>query len=251
MTFLAVLTPRQTLLHYRLLEPIGEGGMGVVWKAFDTTLERQVALKVLPHELTQNADLLRRFEQEARLLAALNHPNVAMIYGLHQIDAVHFFMMELVDGEDLSTRVKGRALPLATALTIGTQVAAALEATHARGITHRDLKPANIRLTPQGVVKVLDFGAWRRTSCTSRVATTGITIAEHLAIGDAILRAGHQRGSTGLADCYRVLRVYGWMSAADSRPRALEAVTRAMHLDPEERSSSFRGSSNFQEFVLP
>ena len=158
MTFHAALVPGQMLLHYRLLEPIGEGGMGVVWKAFDTTLEREVALKVLPHELTQNADLLRRYEQEARLLAALNHPNVAMIYGLHQIDAVHFFMMELVDGEDLSTRVKGGALPLATALTIGTQVAAALETTHARGITHRDLKPGNIRLTPQGVVKVLDFG---------------------------------------------------------------------------------------------
>ena len=154
----AALAPGQMLLHYRLVEPIGEGGMGVVWKAFDTTLERPVALKVLPRELTENPDLLRRFGQEARLLAALNHPNVAVIYGLHQVDAVHFFTMELVEGEDLSTRVNGAPLPLATALTLGGQMAAALEATHARGITHRDLKPANVRVTPSGVVKVLDFG---------------------------------------------------------------------------------------------
>jgi serine/threonine protein kinase/Tfp pilus assembly protein PilF len=158
MTSHARLVPGQMLLHYRLVEVIGEGGMGQVWKALDATLERHVALKVLPSELTQDPDRLGRFEQEARLLAALNHPNVAVVHGLHQAEGVRFLTMELVDGEDLSWRLRRGALPLVAALKVGAQVAAALEATHARGIVHRDLKPANIRITPGGAVKVLDFG---------------------------------------------------------------------------------------------
>jgi serine/threonine protein kinase len=130
----------QMLLHYRLVEPIGAGGMGVVWKAFDTSLERHVALKVLPTELTRDPDLLRRFAQEARLLASLDHPNVAVIHGLHSVNDTHFFTMELVEGEDLSSRTNAGPLPLVTALTIAAQIAAALEATHARGILHRDLR---------------------------------------------------------------------------------------------------------------
>jgi serine/threonine-protein kinase len=153
-----MLASGQRLLHYRLVEVIGEGGMGQVWKAFDATLERYVALKVLPSVLTTDPDRLGRFEREARLLAALNHPNVAVIHGLHQADDVTFVTMELVDGEDLSQRLRPGGLPVAVALRIATQVAAALEATHARGIVHRDLKPANIRVTSTGSVKVLDFG---------------------------------------------------------------------------------------------
>jgi serine/threonine-protein kinase len=153
-----MLASGKTLLNYRLVEVIGEGGMGQVWKAFDATLERHVALKVLPSALTHDPDRLARFEQEARLLAALNHPNVAVVHGLHQAHDVRFVTMEFVDGEDLSQRLRRGPLPVAAALKVGAQVAAALEATHARGIVHRDLKPANIRLTPTGSVKVLDFG---------------------------------------------------------------------------------------------
>jgi serine/threonine protein kinase/Flp pilus assembly protein TadD len=152
------LSPGRVLLHYRLVELIGEGGMGKVWKALDTTLERYVALKVLPTSLAHDPDRLDRFEREARLLASLNHPNVAVVYGMHEAESVRFLAMEFVAGEDLSARLKRGPLPLSAALKTGAQVAAALEATHARGIVHRDLKPANIRITPADSVKVLDFG---------------------------------------------------------------------------------------------
>jgi serine/threonine-protein kinase len=154
----AFLSPGRILLHYRLVELIGEGGMGQVWKALDTALERYVALKVLPVALAHDRDRLDRFDREARLLASLNHPNVAVVYGLHEAASVRFLAMELVAGEDLSVRLKRGPMPLSAALKTGAQVAAALEATHARGIVHRDLKPGNIRITPTDSVKVLDFG---------------------------------------------------------------------------------------------
>jgi serine/threonine protein kinase len=148
----------QQLLQYRLIEQIGEGGMGVVWKAVDTALEREVAIKVLPHAFTADPERLARFEREARLLASLNHPNIAAIHGLHESDGVKFLAMELVAGEDLSLRLKRSALSVERTLRVGTEVAAALEAAHAQGVVHRDLKPANIVTTPEGQAKVLDFG---------------------------------------------------------------------------------------------
>jgi Tol biopolymer transport system component len=134
---------------YEILAPIGAGGMGEVYKARDTKLDREVAIKVLPHLLAQDPERLARFEREAKVLAALNHPNIAQIYGLEQ----RALVMELVPGETL----KG-PLPLETALNYAKQIAEALEAAHEKGITHRDLKPANIMITPAGVVKILDFG---------------------------------------------------------------------------------------------
>src|SRR6266478_220041 len=134
---------------YEILAPIGAGGMGEVYKARDTKLDREVAVKVLPAALAQDPERLARFEREAKVLATLNHPNIAQIYGLEQ----RALVMELVPGETL----KG-PLPLETALNYAKQVADALEAAHEKGITHRDLKPANIMITPAGVVKVLDFG---------------------------------------------------------------------------------------------
>jgi Tol biopolymer transport system component len=143
------LSARDRLGPYEILAPIGAGGMGEVYKARDTKLDRDVAIKVLPHLLAQDPERLARFEREAKVLAALNHPNIAQIYGLEQ----RALVMELVPGETL----KG-PLPLETALNYAKQIAEALEAAHEKGITHRDLKPANIMITPAGVVKVLDFG---------------------------------------------------------------------------------------------
>jgi len=150
--------PGQTLAHYRIVEKIGEGGMGVVWKAVDTTLDREVAIKVLPEAFAGEVERLARFEREAKVLATLNHPNIAGIYGLHEHDGIRFLAMEMVAGEELAARVDRGPIPLAEALDIGGKIADALEAAHAAGIIHRDLKPANIKLTPDGKVKVLDFG---------------------------------------------------------------------------------------------
>jgi eukaryotic-like serine/threonine-protein kinase len=148
----------QTLLHYRLAEKIGEGGMGVVWRALDTKLDREVAIKVLPEIFARDAERLARFEREAKLLAALNHPNIAAIYGLEQVDATRFLVLELVPGESLDVTLARGALQMDEALGVCAQIAAGVQAAHDQGILHRDLKPANIRRTPQGRVKVLDFG---------------------------------------------------------------------------------------------
>src|SRR5271155_3116541 len=134
---------------YEILAPIGAGGMGEVYRARDTKLDREVAIKVLPAPLAQDPERLARFEREAKVLALLNHPNIAQIYGIED----RALVMELVPGEPL----KG-PLPLDTALNYAGQIADALEAAHDKNIIHRDLKPANIMITPAGVVKVLDFG---------------------------------------------------------------------------------------------
>src|ERR1700722_3983192 len=134
---------------YEILAPIGAGGMGEVYRARDTKLDRDVAIKVLPAAFAQDPERLARFEREAKVLASLNHPNIATIYGIEE----RALVMELIPGESL----KG-PLPLQTALDYAKQIADALEAAHEKGIVHRDLKPANIMITPDGVVKVLDFG---------------------------------------------------------------------------------------------
>ena len=136
----------QDLLHYRLIEKIGEGGMGEIWKAVDTTLDREVAIKFIGRGLTGNTDRLARFVREAKMLAALNHPNIAAVYGLHEStvstpapESVHFIAMELVPGEDLAQRLERGALAVEDAIDVARQVAAALEAAHEQGVIHRDL----------------------------------------------------------------------------------------------------------------
>jgi Tol biopolymer transport system component len=161
-----VIEAGQQLLHYRLVEKIGEGGMGVVWKAVDTTLDREVAIKFLPEwgpsasggQPPAIADRLARFEREAKLLASLNHPNIAAVYGLHEAQGIRFIAMECVAGEDLGQRLVRGALSIDDALDAARQVAEALETAHEQGVIHRDLKPANVKLAPDGKVKVLDFG---------------------------------------------------------------------------------------------
>ncbi|UCF68505.1 MAG: serine/threonine-protein kinase, partial [Acidobacteriota bacterium] len=132
--------------------------MGEVWKAVDTTLDREVAIKILPEAFAASPDRLTRFEREAKLLASLNHPNIATIHGLHESQGTRFLAMELVAGEDLAERLSSGPIPLEQALNLARQVANALAAAHARGVIHRDLKPGNIKITPDGSVKVLDFG---------------------------------------------------------------------------------------------
>ena len=144
---------------YRLEALLGAGGMGEVYRARDTRLDRDVAIKILPSAFTGNADRLARFEREARVLAALNHPNICAIYGVEEADGVRFLILELVNGDPLSSAIaKDSRLPLEVSLAIARQIAEALEVAHEKGIVHRDLKPANISLTSGGIVKVLDFG---------------------------------------------------------------------------------------------
>src|SRR5881296_3643517 len=143
---------------YTILDPLGAGGMGEVYRALDTRLGREVAIKGLPEEFSRDPARLSRFEREARMLAALNHPSVAAIYGLEEADRTKFIVMELVLGETLSEKLARGGLALDESLSIARQIAEALEAAHERGIIHRDLKPANIKVTPEGRVKVLDLG---------------------------------------------------------------------------------------------
>jgi len=143
---------------YEIVAQIGEGGMGVVYRARDTKLNRDVALKVLPDLFASDADRMARFTREAQTLASLNHPNIAHIHGLEESGGVRALVMELVEGDDLSQRIARGAVPVDEALPIAKQIAEALEAAHQQGIIHRDLKPANIKLRPDGTVKVLDFG---------------------------------------------------------------------------------------------
>ena len=174
----------QSLSHYRVTAAIGAGGMGEVYRATDTRLGRDVAIKVLPAAVVNDPERLARFRREAHLLASLNHPNIAAIYGLEEADGTPFLALELVDGEDLKDRLRRGAIPLDEALEIATQVAEALEEAHNRGIVHRDLKPANVKLATTGRVKVLDFGlakAWSASSGSGPSSTPEVTQSPTLA----------------------------------------------------------------------
>src|SRR6266498_2068313 len=144
--------------RYEIRSKIGEGGMGEVYRAHDEKLNRYVAIKLLTEAFPQSSDRLARFKREAQVLASLNHPNIASIYGLEESNGSMALAMELVEGPTLADRIAAGKLPFDEALAIARQIAAALEAAHERGIVHRDIKPANIKITEAGRVKVLDFG---------------------------------------------------------------------------------------------
>lgn len=148
----------QTISHYRIVKKLGAGGMGEVYLAEDTRLDRKVALKVLPSEFVSNEDRLRRFVQEAKAAAALSHPNIAHIYEVGEADGTHFIAMEFVDGDTLTAKIARDKNPLSTLLKFLSQVAEGLAKAHAAGIVHRDLKPDNIMITRDGYAKILDFG---------------------------------------------------------------------------------------------
>jgi serine/threonine protein kinase len=143
---------------YEILSALGAGGMGEVYRARDTKLKRDVAIKVLPDAFSRDADRVVRLQREAEVLASLNHPHIAAIYDLEDFGETQFLVMELVEGETLADRIQRGALPIDESLLTAKQIAEALEAAHEKGIIHRDLKPANIKITPDGTVKVLDFG---------------------------------------------------------------------------------------------
>jgi serine/threonine protein kinase len=185
----------QTLSFYEILGPLGAGAMGEVYRARDTRLDREVALKVLPDEMAQDQERLQRFEREARTLASLNHSNVAQVFGIDEVDGTCFMAMELVPGEDLAARLSHGALQLTGALDVCRQIAEGLEAAHEAGVIHRDLKPANVLVTPEGKVKVLDFGLAKHSGTDGRASSTtdsALTTEEGRVLGTPTYMAPEQ-----------------------------------------------------------
>jgi len=167
----------ETLSHFRITAKLGEGGMGEVWQAEDTKLGRGVAIKVLPEAVAADPERLARFEREAKVLASLNHQNIAGIHQVEEADGKHFLIMELAEGETLQERMQRGALPVEEALPIALQIGIGMEAAHARGIIHRDLKPANVKIAPDGQIKVLDFGLAKALHTAAGAADVGEGLA--------------------------------------------------------------------------
>jgi serine/threonine-protein kinase len=207
------LEPGTLLLHYRLVDKVGEGGMGVVWRAIDTTLERQVAIKVLPDVFANDPDRSARFDREARVLASLNHANITTVHSVHVVDSVRFLVMEFAHGESLADRIARGRIPVDDALVIARQIAEAIEAAHESGVVHRDLKPANVTVTDDNKVEVLDFGLAKALD----VAASGVASSD-LSKSPTLASSGHT--AAGL-----ILGTAAYMSPEQARGKSVDRRT--------------------------
>jgi eukaryotic-like serine/threonine-protein kinase len=215
---------------------LGAAGMGEVYLALDTRLHRRVAIKVLPPEYAADADRLARFEREAHAVAALNHPQVATIHDFAEDGSTRYLVLELVEGPTLADRIQSGPMPIDEAITIGSQILQALEAAHARGICHRDLKPANIQLTPDGSVKVLDFGL-------AKIRETPGTLPSMTHSPTMSLGGTHPGLVMGTAGCMSPEQAKGFDADARSDILVRLRPLRAGHRTPRVRGRDVVGDS--------